>query len=114
MAVDNTGNVKVIELAYCLTSARGRTVLVGVPPKENAAAIYTLPLHFEKSLTGSHGGESQPDVDIPNYVRLHSAGKLQLKSLIGRCYPLTEINQALEDMRAEALAGRAVVRMATA
>ena len=114
VAVDNTGNVKVIELAYRLTTPRGRTVLVGVPPKESAAAIYTLPLHFEKSLTGSHGGESQPDVDIPNYVRLHSAGKLQLKSLIGKCYPLTEINQALEDMRSGAIAGRAVVRMATA
>ena len=33
VAVNNTGNVKVIETAYRLTAARGRTVLVGVPPK---------------------------------------------------------------------------------
>ena len=112
VAVDNTGNVKVIETAYRLTGARGRTVLVGVPPKESAAAIYTLPLHFEKTLTGSHGGESLPEYDIPNYIRLIQAGKLQLNSLIGRCYPLTEINQALADMRSGAIAGRAVVRVA--
>ncbi len=112
VAVDNTGNVKVIETAYRLTSARGRTVLVGVPPKESAATIYTLPLHFEKTFTGSHGGEALPEHDIPNYVRLCQAGKLQLKSLIGRYYPLGEINQALADMRSGAIAGRAVVHIA--
>jgi Zn-dependent alcohol dehydrogenase len=111
VAVDNTGNVKVIEMAYRLTSARGRTVLVGVPPKESAAAIYTLPLHFEKTLTGSHGGEAQPEHDIPNYVRLVQAGKLQLKPLIGKCYPLNEINQAIHDMRSGALAGRPMIVM---
>ena len=83
-----------------------------MPPKESAAAIYTLPLHFEKTLTGSHGGEALPEHDIPNYIRLVQAGKLQLNSLIGRCYPLTEINQALADMRSGAIAGRAVVRVA--
>ena len=112
VAVDNTGNVKVIETAYRLTSARGRTVLVGVPPKESAAAIYTLPLHFEKTLTGSHGGEALPEHDIPNYVRLYQSGKLPLKPLIGKCYPLTEINQAIHDMRSGAIAGRAIVRVA--
>jgi S-(hydroxymethyl)glutathione dehydrogenase/alcohol dehydrogenase len=111
VAVDNTGNVKVIETAYRLTGVRGRTVLVGVPPKESAASIYTLPLHFEKTLTGSHGGEALPEHDIPNYVRLCQAGKLELKSLIGKRYPLTEINQALGDMRSGAIAGRAVVRI---
>ncbi len=109
VAVDNTGNVKVIEMAYRLTGPRGRTVLVGVPPKESAAAIYTLPLHFEKTLTGSHGGESRPDVDIPNYVRLCQAGKLRLAQLIGKRYPLRDINSAIEDMRTGAIAGRALL-----
>ena len=112
VAVNNTGNEKVIETAYRLTGPRGRTVLVGVPAKDSAAAIYTLPLHFEKTLTGSHGGEALPEHDIPNYVRLVQAGKVQLKPLIGRCYPLVEINQAIQDMRSGALAGRAIVRVA--
>ena len=113
VAVDNTGNVKVIEMAYRLTSPRGRTVLVGVPPKESAAAIYTLPLHFEKTITGSHGGESRPDVDIPNYVRLHAAGKLDLRACVAKRYSLAEINQALDDMRSGAIAGRAMIRIGT-
>jgi S-(hydroxymethyl)glutathione dehydrogenase/alcohol dehydrogenase len=111
VAVDNTGNVKVIETAYRLTAARGRTVLVGVPPKDSTASIYTLPLHFDKTLTGSHGGEALPEQDIPNYVRLCRAGKLNLCTLVGKRYPLTEINQALDDMRSGALAGRAIVRI---
>ncbi len=113
VAVDNTGNVKVIELLYRLTSASGRTILVGVPPKESTASIYTLPLHFEKSLFGSHGGECQPDVDIPRYVRLCQAGKLKLKEVVGKRYALTEINQAISDMADGSIAGRAIIDMHT-
>jgi len=111
VAVDNTGNVKVIETAYRLTAARGQTVLVGVPPKGSAPALPTLPLHFEKRLTGSHGGQCRPEVDIPNYVRLAKAGKLALAACIGKRYPLTEINRAIEAMRSGAIAGRAMIDM---
>lgn len=114
VAIDNTGNIRVIEMAYRLTGSRGRTVLVGVPPKDSAAALYTLPLHFEKTITGSHGGECQPEFDIPNYVRLYRAGKLRLESLIGARYRLSEINRALDDLRGGVLAGRAIVRIADA
>lgn len=113
VAVDNTGNVKVIEMAYRLTGPRGRTVLVGVPPQDSTVALHTLPLHFEKVLTGSHGGQSQPDVDIPNYVRLCKAGKLDLVDCLGIRYPLSDVNQAIDDMRSGATAGRPVLRIAT-
>ena len=109
VAVDNTGNVDVIALASRLTNARGRTVLVGVPPKDSTAAISTLPLHFEKRLIGSHGGECRPDVDIPRYVRMVRERRLALASLLGKRYPLAEINAAITDMKSGRLAGRAVI-----
>ncbi len=112
VAVDNTGNVEVIAMASRVTNARGRTVLVGVPPKDATAAISTLPLHFEKRLTGSHGGESRPDVDIPRYVRLVRGGRLRLDSLVGKRYPLTDINAAIDDMKSGRLTGRAIVQVA--
>lgn len=111
VAVDNTGNVSVIEMAYRLTGPQGRTLLVGVPPKGSEAAVYTLPLHFGKTITGSHGGECQPEVDIPNYVRLCNAGKLDLQPCLGHYYELADINQAISDMRTGAIAGRAIVRL---
>lgn len=109
VAVDNTGSVEVIALASRLTNARGRTVLVGVPPKDSTAAISTLPLHFEKRLTGSHGGECRPEIDIPHYVRMVREGRLDLGSLVGERYPLAEINTAIADMKSGRLAGRAIV-----
>ena len=111
VAVDNTGNVEVIALASRLTNARGRTVLVGVPPKDSTAAISTLPLHFEKQLVGSHGGECRPDVDIPHYVRMVREGRLSLAPLIGHRYPLADINDAIADMKSGRLAGRAIVHV---
>ena len=114
VAIDNTGNVEVIALASRLTSGRGRTVLVGVPPKGATAAISTLPLHFEKRLVGSHGGESRPEVDIPRYVRLVEDGRLALAGVVGRRYALDDINTAIDDMTSGRLAGRAIVRLADA
>lgn len=109
VAVDNTGNVEVIALASRVTNARGRTVLVGVPPKDSTAAISTLPLHFEKQLTGSHGGECRPEIDIPHYVRMVREGRLALGSLVGTRYPLADINAAIADMISGRLAGRAIL-----
>jgi len=45
----------VIELADDLTHPDGKTILVGVPKKGDNVSIYTLPIHFNKVLTGSHG-----------------------------------------------------------
>jgi len=114
VAIDNTGNVDVISLASRLTSTRGRTVLVGVPPKGATASISTLPLHFEKRLVGSHGGECRPDVDIPRYVRMVEDGRLSLAGVVGRRYHLDQINEAIADMTSGRLAGRAVIHFSHA
>ncbi|MBF0559231.1 MAG: zinc-binding dehydrogenase [Nitrospirae bacterium] len=100
VAVDNTGNVSVIEQAYEVTAASGKTILVGVPKKGEKASIYTLPLHFDKVLTGSHGGESNPSVDIPRYLKLVDAGSLNFKMMVTHRYTLDRINEAIEKMRA--------------
>ena len=47
----------------------------------------------------SHGGDSQPEVDIPKLVRLYEAGKLRFDGLISKRYGLEQINEAIADMR---------------
>jgi S-(hydroxymethyl)glutathione dehydrogenase / alcohol dehydrogenase len=101
--VETTGARAVIELAYELTHPEGRCVLVGVP-NENVT-IYTLPLHFDKVLTGSHGGEAKPHLDIPRLARLWQAGRLKLDGLITHEFQLTDINEAFDVVRSGA-AGR--------
>ena len=105
---ETTGNSKVIEQAYELTNPEGKTILVGVP--SDKISIYSLPLHFNKVLTGSHGGDSVPDNDIPRYIRLIKHKKMTLENLITHEFKLSEINKALDLFRS-GKAGRIVINM---
>ena len=110
VVIETTGNSRVIEKAYELTHPDGKTILVGVPKKGDNVNIYSLPLHFNKVLTGSHGGDSVPNLDIPRYIRLLQAGKMTLDGLITHEFYLDEINEALDLFRSGE-AGRIIVKM---
>ncbi len=107
--IDNTGVPAVIEQGYRLTHGQGRVILVGVPRQGNNVNLHTLPLHFGKVLTGSHGGESRPAQDIPRYLRLLQLGRLQLDRLVSARYPLEKINTAIAEMRDGSTAGRVMI-----
>jgi len=107
--IETTGAKQVIELAYNLTHPDGTCVLVGVPSEK--VTIYTLPIHFNKVLTGSHGGDAVPQVDIPRLIRLNQAGRLSFDGIITHEFPLDEINAAL-DMVRSGTAGRVVLKIA--
>jgi len=109
--IDNTGQPTIIEIGYELTKPQGRVVLVGVPRKGKNINIYSLPLHFGKSISGSHGGETIPHEDIPRYQKLLDAGRIQLKSLITDHFKLDEINSAIQKMRSGEIAGRCLIKM---
>lgn len=109
--IDNTGNPDIIQLGYELTQPQGRVVLVGVPAKGRNISLHSLPLHFGKSITGSHGGEAVPHVDIPRYHRLYRAGRLPLQELITDRFPLDRANDAIAAMRSGAVRGRCLLMM---
>ena len=109
--IETTGVKSVIELAYNLTHADGTCVLVGVPNEK--VTIYTLPIHFNKVLTGSHGGDAVPHVDIPRSIRLNRAGRLSFDGIITHEFTLEQINDALDLVRSGA-AGRVVLNIAGA
>jgi S-(hydroxymethyl)glutathione dehydrogenase / alcohol dehydrogenase len=106
--IETTGVKSVIELAYDLTHPDGTCVLVGVPSEK--VTIYTLPIHFNKVLTGSHGGDARPHIDIPRIIRLIEAGRLSFDGIITHEYPLDEINTALDVVRSGA-AGRVLLNI---
>jgi Zn-dependent alcohol dehydrogenase len=110
IVIETTGNSRVIEQAYNLTHPDGKTILVGVPNKGDNISIYSLPLHFNKVLTGSHGGDAVPDVEIPRLMRLIEAKKMTLDGLITHEFPLEDINNALDLFRSGE-AGRIILRM---
>jgi len=110
VVIETTGNSRVIEQAYELTSADGKTILVGVPKKGDNISIYSLPLHFKKILKGSEGGSCIPDIDIPRYIDLMKSNKMTLDGLITHEFCLDEINGALQLFRS-GNAGRILINM---
>jgi S-(hydroxymethyl)glutathione dehydrogenase/alcohol dehydrogenase len=109
--IDNTGLPEIIQMGFALTGTKGRVTLVGVPKKGNEISIYSLPLHFGKNLSGSHGGETIPEQDIPRYHALFKAGRIKLRELLTNRYSLGEINDAIGGMRSGEVAGRCLIAL---
>jgi S-(hydroxymethyl)glutathione dehydrogenase/alcohol dehydrogenase len=108
--IDNTGQPATIEMGYQITKPQGRVTLVGVPRKGSDVRIHSLPLHFGKGLSGSHGGEAIPQVDIPRYQQLYRAGRIKLRELITDFYTLDQVNDAIAGMRSGKVRGRCLIR----
>jgi len=106
--IETTGVKSVIEQAYELTHADGTCVLVGVPSEK--VSIYTLPIHFNKTLTGSHGGGARPHVDIPRIMRLANAGRISFDGIVTDEFALDEVNTALDKTRS-GRCGRVLLRI---
>ena len=107
--VDNTGSPEIIEKGYQLINNEGRLVLVGVPQKGKNINIFSLPLHFGKKISGSFGGECNPQKDIPRYLNLMSKGKFSLEGIITERYPLEDINIAISRIRDGSAVGRILI-----
>jgi S-(hydroxymethyl)glutathione dehydrogenase/alcohol dehydrogenase len=99
VVVDGTGQPAVIEQCYRLTHAKGRTVLFGVMPHDKRVQLHTLPLHFGRVLTGSEGGSSIPQVDIPRLVRMMRAGRFDPIGFVSHRFRLEEVNEGITRMR---------------
>lgn len=108
--IDNTGNVEVIAKGYELISPKGRVILVGVPSQNQKTCLFTLPLHFGKTIIGTHGGETIPQSDIPRYMNLLQMRNINLTSLISEVQSLDKINQMISNMRNGTSAGRCLIR----
>jgi Zn-dependent alcohol dehydrogenase len=109
--IDNTGLPSIIELGYSMVSDHGRVILVGVPKAGNHTSIFTLPLHFGKTLTGSHGGEALPSIDIPRYHHLFEAVGSPIKNLITEEVELRNINEAIAGIKNGRISGRVIVKL---
>ena len=109
--IDNTGLPSIIEKGYRITKPQGRLTLVGVPSIANDISIHTLPLHYGKTISGSHGGDGMVFLDIARYHKLYKNGRIKLCELITNHYPLDAINDAMKDMQNGKVAGRCLIKL---
>ena len=106
--IDNTGQPEIIQLGYNLAHTSGKVILVGVPRPDRNISVHSLALHFGKTLTGSHGGEADPDIDINRYKRLVDANIIRLAPLV-TAIKLNEINRAISELKDGTAEGRILI-----
>ena len=90
--------------ATCVNATRpgGTTVLVGAPGLDETLDLGPAVLFgsTEKKLLGCILGSSLAPRDLPRYLDLWRAGRLDLEALITATRPLDEINEAFADLTA--------------
>jgi Zn-dependent alcohol dehydrogenase len=94
-AFEVLGSAQTIRTAFEATRPGGTAVVVGMAPVGEYAQIDAYLLAGqEKTLKGCFYGSARTHVDMPRYIALAQAGKLDLDALVTRRYPLEEINEA--------------------
>ena len=84
----------------------GMAVLIGMPEPEMTLDARHFVYH-QRQYRGSHGS-SLPETDFPMYLRWHREGKFPLDKLVTKRYELDEANEAVDDLAAGRIAGRAI------
>jgi Zn-dependent alcohol dehydrogenase len=106
---DTVGTPETVRDALAAAAKGGTVVLTGLSRIDAVGSFAMFPLVMqEKRLIGSVYGSGRPAEDISRLVRWYQEGRLKLRELVHRTYPLAEINQALSAL-AEAEGARGVV-----
>jgi S-(hydroxymethyl)glutathione dehydrogenase/alcohol dehydrogenase len=104
------GLVPTVQQAVAMTGRGGTTVLVGVVPLTETAAISPADLVLqEKKLVGSFMGSNQFRVDMPRYIDFYLDGRLKLDEMISSRISLDGINDAFDRLRKGEVARQVIV-----
>jgi NDMA-dependent alcohol dehydrogenase len=98
----SVGHGEWMGVIMALAAKRGRVVVTNVHPwTETEVTMSMLDLlTMEKELVGSIFGSSNPEQDVPRLLGLYRDGLLDLDGMVTRTYPLEQINDGYQDMRA--------------
>lgn len=99
-SVEAAGFVETIEQAFeAINTHTGTCIFASHPEFGKTIKLDPFALLCGKRIFGSNGGDSVPDVDIPRYVELYKAGKLDIDQLLSHTYSLDKINDAFLDLK---------------
>lgn len=110
-AIESAGKTETMETAFkAVRDKGGECIIAGNLSFAQTIKIDPFDLIKGKRITGTWGGQTQPDKDIPMYADLAISGRLDLKSLICREYEIEGINEAIEYLERGA-SGRVLIKM---
>lgn len=107
VAVDTTGVPAVIEQAWKIAK---RVCLVAQVRHDKVISINTTAMQSGRTIFGTDGGMTNPTEDIPRYIKLLKAGRLNLRGLITHTCDLDGLNVQLDLTRAGEV-GRGIIRL---
>ena len=89
-----------IEQARSLCAKGGRVVTTAIAPfNQNTADLNLFNFAmFNQSLLGTVFGSANPRFQIPNLLRLHEKGLLEIDALITQEYTLDQVQQGYDDL----------------
>jgi Zn-dependent alcohol dehydrogenase len=98
---DTVGNPETLAVALAAARKGGTIVVTGLSRLDATASLPMFSFVMqEKRLVGSVYGSGRPAEDIVRLVEWYRAGRLKLRELVHRTYPLTAVNEALQALRA--------------
>lgn len=99
--IESAGRVETIELGFAMIrKGGGRLLFASHPPEGQTIRIAPHDLISGKQISGSWGGATQPDRDIPLLYTFFFQADMPLNSLLAKRYSLDQINDALDDLEA--------------
>jgi Zn-dependent alcohol dehydrogenase len=98
---DTVSSTQTTRAASGFLRAGGKLVLIGVTGTPQPLGMTSMDIVMrQKSVIGSFLGNCHAQRDLPKYLDLCSAGRLDLAALVTATLPLSEINAAVSDLRA--------------
>lgn len=100
-AFDSVGAPATINQALAMVRPAGTATVMGLHGTKAEVPLSPAVLVLaNKRLLGSFAGSSRPLVDLPRYMQLYQAGRLDLDALISKRYALDDLPAAFADMEA--------------
>jgi Zn-dependent alcohol dehydrogenase len=109
-AVVTTGNIKAIEKTIKILSLPSICYIMGVPKKQGFMKVNAWNIMHDQTIKGSLGGNTFPEKDIPKFINLEKAGKINLNKIIYKTINFNEINKGIKMFKSLKTTGRILVK----
>ena len=107
--IEAIGLKQTIEDGFAMLAKGGLQTIVGAARFDTKVEFPALAFLREKRVQGSMMGGVRNAIDIPRYIDFYMNGRLKLDDMISRRRPLSEINEAFDDMHSGANARSVIV-----
>jgi Zn-dependent alcohol dehydrogenase len=107
--IEAVGRPETLQQGISCLAPGGTLVAIGLGRVDSTFAVPVNELvQRQKRIVGSLYGSSNPLIDLPRIFALYLAGRLPLDQLVGDERPLSEVNEAYEQLRS-GVAGRTIL-----